>query len=184
MYLKNKGFTLIELLVVISIISLLSSIVLTTLSNARGKAKDAAIITGVEQLVKLMNLEFYESESYCNLQRSNIEGSGWAFFVGRVFSCDSMLTSSIIKGNYANQAVAICKNIYENSPDKTGWGGNPGDFRIYWGTDEPKNDGGCKDTYSFGVHLNNDKWYCSGSSGNKGERDNINPGQLGCHEDP
>ncbi len=39
----KKGFTLIELLVVISIISLLSSVVLSSVSNARAKGVDGAI---------------------------------------------------------------------------------------------------------------------------------------------
>jgi prepilin-type N-terminal cleavage/methylation domain-containing protein len=46
----TKGFTLIELLVVISIISLLSSIVLTALSDARAKSRDAQRIRSLTEL--------------------------------------------------------------------------------------------------------------------------------------
>ena len=47
---KNKGFTLIELLVVIAIIGVLSSIVLSSLSNSRARALDAGIKADLSHL--------------------------------------------------------------------------------------------------------------------------------------
>jgi prepilin-type N-terminal cleavage/methylation domain-containing protein len=46
----RKGFTLIELLVVIAIIGILSSIVLVGMSGATKRAKDARIISDMDQI--------------------------------------------------------------------------------------------------------------------------------------
>jgi prepilin-type N-terminal cleavage/methylation domain-containing protein len=54
---KQIGFTLIELMVVVSIISVLSTIVLTALGNARKKASDSKIN---QELVQVRNaIELY-----------------------------------------------------------------------------------------------------------------------------
>jgi prepilin-type N-terminal cleavage/methylation domain-containing protein len=47
---KKKGFTLIELLVVISIISMLTSVVLASLNDARAKARDIRRIQDLNQI--------------------------------------------------------------------------------------------------------------------------------------
>ena len=57
----QKGFTLIELLVVVAIISLLSSIVLASIRDARDKAKLTAFQQEVDQYI--LALELYRSEN-------------------------------------------------------------------------------------------------------------------------
>ena len=57
----RSAFTLIELLVVISIIALLSSVVLSSLSSARSKAKDARQASDVKSL--LTALQMYALDS-------------------------------------------------------------------------------------------------------------------------
>ena len=61
---RSQGFTLIELLVVIAIIGILSSVVLVSLNQARGKARDAARISAVQQMEKAIELYYFDHGHY------------------------------------------------------------------------------------------------------------------------
>ena len=52
----KHGFTLIELLVVVSIIGLLASIILSSLTSARTKARDAKRVASLQEMAKLIFL--------------------------------------------------------------------------------------------------------------------------------
>ncbi len=60
----NRGFTLIELLVVIAIIGVLSSIVLTSLSNSRAKGADAAIKTALVNIRSVAEIYYGDNNGY------------------------------------------------------------------------------------------------------------------------
>ena len=60
----NKGFTLIELLVVIAIISLLATLAITSLNNARKKARDSKRLADIGQLQKALDLYYNEHHTY------------------------------------------------------------------------------------------------------------------------
>ena len=153
----KKGFTLIELLVVVAIISLLSSVVMTSLSSARKKAKDSAIKEAAHQFTTLMALNYNDYGDYCNLQ------AGW---IG-TGTCNT-----IFSGTHITTARNICNNIFNNTPTDGSLN------RIYANTGV-----GCASAYSFMILLNNGKWFCTGSSGRKGEYINYN-GQPGCWDNP
>lgn len=162
---RKKGFTLIELLVVVAIIGLLASIVLASLNTARNKAKDAAIKEDMHSMEQVMALNYNDYGSYCQLQW------GWNNVSGG--ECQGF------SGTYAAQATAICNNIYNNAGDI--WAPTGG-YRIYDNTST-----GCATTYSFMIALNDGNWYCSGSSGAKGEYafyGNPPTSNPGCYGNP
>ncbi len=59
---NRKGFTLIEMLVVVAIVGILSATVLAALGPARNKAKDARIISGINQALIIAET-MYDSNS-------------------------------------------------------------------------------------------------------------------------
>lgn len=60
----TRGFTLIELLVVIAIIGILSAVVLTSLSSAREKARDARRVSDIKQIQLALELAYDTDGSY------------------------------------------------------------------------------------------------------------------------
>ena len=98
----NRGFTLIELLVVIAIIGVLSSVVVTTLTTARNKAKDVAIKAAVRQMAAAAQLEYTQTGSYTAF------AYGWDY---NATDC-----SGSFAGNQAVNARQICANIVTNGP--------------------------------------------------------------------
>lgn len=79
----KKGFTLIELLVVVAIIGVLASVVLSSLNDARARARDAkrlADIRIIQTALELYNLDNgeYPSSSGISGGTTNAPNSSWA----------------------------------------------------------------------------------------------------------
>lgn len=158
MFMKSsRGFTLIELLVVIAIIGILASVVLASLNSARDKAKDAAVISGVQEFRKLMALQYTDTGSYAALQ------SGWDYSAA---DCNNSFS-----GTYATNARQICAQIVEA-------GGS-----IHTGS----NLGNASTFSIMAILPAKKTYYCLGSSGGWSDAtplsvDNWN--RVGCYSNP
>jgi len=60
----RKGFTLMELLVIVAIIGILSSIVLSSLSSTRERAKDGRRISDIKQIQIALELYYDVNSAY------------------------------------------------------------------------------------------------------------------------
>jgi len=67
----TRGFTLIELLVVVSIIGILASIIIVSLSGARGKARDSQRVANLLQAAKILYSDDNFSDTGTQLSTCN-----------------------------------------------------------------------------------------------------------------
>lgn len=76
---NKKGFTLLELLVVVAIIGMLSSIVLSNLSNARLRARDTKRHSEIHSIMAALELYREKNGSYIvsNNCAATVPNSGW-----------------------------------------------------------------------------------------------------------
>jgi prepilin-type N-terminal cleavage/methylation domain-containing protein len=98
---EARGFTLIELLVVIAIIGLLSSIVLSSLTSARSKARDAKRLTDMHSIQTA--LEVYANGHAGAYPASVGSGSGcWAWWEGgNTVNAGGWLTALVTDGEFS-----------------------------------------------------------------------------------
>lgn len=61
---RNRGFTLIELLAVIAIIGILATVVITSLSSARQKGRDARRIADIKNIELSLKLYYADNLKY------------------------------------------------------------------------------------------------------------------------
>ena len=76
---KKKGFTLIEILMVVSIVSMLSTVIISSLGNAKSKGTDTAKINAIRQIKTALGM-YYGDKGYYYLpidQFSKVSQRGW-----------------------------------------------------------------------------------------------------------
>lgn len=172
----RQAFTLIELLIVIAIIGILSSVILVSMGNARGKAKDASIISSANSLMKAAQVSSLSTGNYFAWGGSNgTSASSWSLNTSEINGCDSQFLSTPDVAS----AQAACRNILKTQGEDTSFSAK----NIWVGSWYPAM--GPRLTIMVWLPSVN-KYYCIGSSG--GSAVVVNDGWFspnsGCVGDP
>ncbi len=131
---KKRGFTLIELIVVIAIISVLSSVILTSLSTSRGKARDAKRTREFSEVRKA--LELFRA-TYNRYPSSADGGCSWNHTSASYAFNSTGCLQALVTNGYISQLPQDPKagSFYSYDNWCNGVGSNNQQFRL-WTTSE------------------------------------------------
>jgi prepilin-type N-terminal cleavage/methylation domain-containing protein len=119
---RIRGFTLIELLIVVAIIGLLSSVVLSSMRDARLKAADAAVLQQARELRNLMEQERSNSGTYVAIKSGGAwkPQSGCTGFTGQFATQATQVCQSLVKATsgYCSTSCVFFQSTNPNSSER------------------------------------------------------------------
>lgn len=102
----EKGFTLIELLVVVGIVGILSSVVISSLSEARAKARDSRRKSDLNQIRIALSMYFNEKGNYIESGSGcGASGLGYGWFNAEGSGYPKSIMQCLIDAGVANQEI-------------------------------------------------------------------------------
>ncbi|MEI7463652.1 MAG: prepilin-type N-terminal cleavage/methylation domain-containing protein [Candidatus Taylorbacteria bacterium] len=102
---SNRGFTLIEMLVVLAIMGILSGIIITNLSSAKSKARDARRVSDISHLQLALQMYLDRCGQYPPVDVSGGVGQGGGTYCNRSYSMADFIATIPTPTNEAGQTV-------------------------------------------------------------------------------